>query len=156
MRKEIVLDLETKTAPRGWSDREELKNLGVSVVGVWSDEGDYFKAFRESEFKSLETLLKNADRLIGFAVKKFDIPVLQPHIGFDLGEIPVLDMFEDVMNKGPLAREPCVGVQVNLMDMKLHEDSIHSKTRKVFRTNESFSHLFRSCCHSIKSLIRSF
>lgn len=96
MRKEVVLDLETKNAPRGWSDREELKNLGVSVVGIWSSEDDSFKTFREDEFKSLETLLKSADRIIGFAVKKFDIPVLQPHIGFDLAEVPVLDMFEDI------------------------------------------------------------
>ena len=37
----------------------------------------------------------------------------------------VLDMFEDVMNQGPLAREPCVNVMVTLTDCKLHEDAIH-------------------------------
>ncbi|MBS3123000.1 elongation factor EF-2 [Candidatus Woesearchaeota archaeon] len=37
----------------------------------------------------------------------------------------VLDMFEDVMKAGPLAKEPCVGVRVSLTDCKLHEDAIH-------------------------------
>ena len=37
----------------------------------------------------------------------------------------ILDGFEQVMNEGPLAREPCVGVKVTLMDAKLHEDAIH-------------------------------
>ena len=44
-----------------------------------------------------------------------------------IGEIMelILDMFEDVMDAGPLAREPCVKVKVVLDDAKLHEDAIH-------------------------------
>ncbi|MBS3177003.1 elongation factor EF-2, partial [Candidatus Woesearchaeota archaeon] len=37
----------------------------------------------------------------------------------------ILDMFEDVMEHGPLAREPSINVMVSLTDMKLHEDAIH-------------------------------
>jgi elongation factor 2 len=47
----------------------------------------------------------------------------QVHIG-EVIEM-ILDMFEDVMKAGPLSREPCNGVMVSLMDMKLHEDAIH-------------------------------
>jgi elongation factor 2 len=46
--------------------------------------------------------------------------------------ILVNDMFEDVMNAGPLAREPCMGVKVTLMDMTLHEDSIHRGPAQVY------------------------
>ncbi|MFW6014047.1 MAG: elongation factor EF-2 [Nanoarchaeota archaeon] len=44
-----------------------------------------------------------------------------------IGEIieMVLDMFEDVMNRGPLAGEPGINAKVMLMDCKLHEDAIH-------------------------------
>ncbi|MBW2987155.1 elongation factor EF-2 [Candidatus Woesearchaeota archaeon] len=44
-----------------------------------------------------------------------------------IGEIleMVLDMFRDVMNAGPIAREPCTGVKVTFNDCKLHEDAIH-------------------------------
>jgi elongation factor 2 len=37
----------------------------------------------------------------------------------------VLEIFEDVMKQGPMAKEPCIGCRVTLTDCKLHEDSIH-------------------------------
>ena len=44
----------------------------------------------------------------------------------------VLDMFEDVMRTGPLAREPCVGIRVNMTDCKLHEDAIHRGPAQMY------------------------
>ncbi len=44
----------------------------------------------------------------------------------------VLDMFEDVMKAGPIAREPCVKVRVNLVDCKLHEDAIHRGPAQMY------------------------
>ncbi len=52
------------------------------------------------------------------------------HIG-EIMEL-VLDMFEDVMKSGPLAREPCVHVQVSLTDCKLHEDAIHRGPAQLY------------------------
>jgi len=51
-----------------------------------------------------------------------------------IGEIleMVLDMFEDVMNAGPLAREPGFGMMVSLMDTKLHEDAIHRGPAQMY------------------------
>lgn len=51
-----------------------------------------------------------------------------------IGEIMemVLDMFEDVMNAGPIAREPCIGLKISLMDAKLHEDSIHRGPAQIY------------------------
>ena len=50
-----------------------------------------------------------------------------------IGEVieMVLDMFEDVMNAGPLSKEPCVNVMVTLTDTKLHEDAIHRGPAQV-------------------------
>lgn len=44
-----------------------------------------------------------------------------------IGEVieMIMDMFEDVMKSGPIAREPCINVQVTIKDLKLHEDAIH-------------------------------
>jgi len=51
-----------------------------------------------------------------------------------IGEIMelVLDMFEDVMKKGPIANEPCVNVMVTLVDAKLHEDAIHRGPSQMY------------------------
>lgn len=44
----------------------------------------------------------------------------------------VNDMFEDVMNGGPIANEPCFGVWVRLSDVKLHEDAIHRGPAQMY------------------------
>ncbi len=44
----------------------------------------------------------------------------------------VLEGFEQVMVGGPLAREPCVGVKVTLVDAKLHEDAIHRGPAQIY------------------------
>jgi len=51
-----------------------------------------------------------------------------------IGEIMemVLDMFEDVMGAGPLAREPCINLKVSLVDTKLHEDAIHRGPSQMY------------------------
>ncbi len=44
----------------------------------------------------------------------------------------VNDMFEDVMNAGPIAREKCTGLKVELVDTKLHEDTIHRGPAQMY------------------------
>ncbi len=44
----------------------------------------------------------------------------------------VLDGFEEVMKAGPMAREGCVKMKVKLMDVTLHEDSIHRGPGQVY------------------------
>ena len=54
----------------------------------------------------------------------------QVHIGEVIDM--VLDMFEDVMKSGPLAKEPSIKIKAMLMDMKLHEDAIHRGPAQVY------------------------
>ncbi len=51
-----------------------------------------------------------------------------------IGEVieMVMDMFEDVMNFGPIAKEPCIKLKVTLTDTKLHEDAIHRGPAQVY------------------------
>jgi elongation factor 2 len=51
-----------------------------------------------------------------------------------IGEVieMVMDMFEDVMKQGPVAKDPCVNVLVTLDDVKLHEDAIHRGPAQVY------------------------
>jgi elongation factor 2 len=43
----------------------------------------------------------------------------------------VKEAFVEAMNEGPLAREPCSGIKVKLVDAKLHEDAIHRGPAQV-------------------------
>ena len=51
-----------------------------------------------------------------------------------IGEVidMVLDAFEMVIDKGPLAREPCTKMKVSLVDIRLHEDAIHRGPAQVY------------------------
>ena len=51
-----------------------------------------------------------------------------------IGEVMemVMDMFEDVMKAGPIAREPCFKVKVVIDDLKLHEDAIHRGPAQMY------------------------
>jgi len=37
----------------------------------------------------------------------------------------VLDAFRSIMDEGPLAKEPCTGIKVKLVNAELHEDPVH-------------------------------
>jgi len=93
----IVFDLETKKefAEIGGRDHPEL--LGVSVLGAYSYLKDKYFVYEESELPEFEKMLKDAGLLIGFNIKSFDLPVLQPYVGFDLKQIPVLDLMDAVV-----------------------------------------------------------
>ncbi|MEM2918175.1 MAG: elongation factor EF-2 [Candidatus Altiarchaeota archaeon] len=44
----------------------------------------------------------------------------------------ILDAFEEVMDGGPLAKEPCTKIKVKLIDAILHEDAIHRGPAQVY------------------------
>jgi elongation factor 2 len=44
----------------------------------------------------------------------------------------ILDGFEQVVNAGVLAREPCMRLKCSLIDIKLHEDAIHRGPAQVY------------------------
>ncbi len=84
------------------------------------------------EFIKTGMTAKEADQIKN--IYKGNIFVEKTRGQVHLGEVleMVFDMFEEVMKKGPLVREPCVGVKVNLMDMNLHEDAIHRGPAQVY------------------------
>jgi elongation factor 2 len=51
-----------------------------------------------------------------------------------IGEVieMIMDAFQQVMDAGPLCREPCGKLKVRIMDMKLHEDAIHRGPAQVY------------------------
>ena len=96
MGERLVLDLETQ---REFSEVEGRKPelLGVSVVGIYSYETNRYDAFLEGDLPALAPRLKEADLLIGFNIRRFDVPVLQPYLPFPAATIPLLDIMEDIV-----------------------------------------------------------
>jgi DEAD/DEAH box helicase domain-containing protein len=92
----VVLDLETEKNFQEVGGKHNLKLLGVTVVGVYDYASSAFSAFEKEEFDNLERMLENSQLLIGFNIKHFDLPVLEPHVKINLGLLTVLDLMSDV------------------------------------------------------------
>ena len=97
MGERLVLDLETQ---RDFAEVEgrKLELLGVSVVGIYSYEQNQFDAYPEAELSTkLAPRLQAAELLIGFNIRRFDLPVLQPYVSFPTAPLPVLDILEEIV-----------------------------------------------------------
>ncbi|OGZ30408.1 MAG: hypothetical protein A2835_01185 [Candidatus Niyogibacteria bacterium RIFCSPHIGHO2_01_FULL_45_28] len=94
----IVFDLETKKEFAEVGGREHPELLGVSMLCAYSYNDDKFSAFEEGELKDFESMLKNAGLLVGFNIRGFDLPVLQPYVGMNLKKLNFLDMMDGVVN----------------------------------------------------------
>ncbi len=91
----IVLDIETQ---KEFAEVEGRKPelLGVSVIGIYSYNDNRYDVFLENEIDRLAPKLQSAEMLIGFNIRKFDMPVLQPYIKFPLAPLPMLDILEEI------------------------------------------------------------
>ena len=92
----LVIDIETKNTFAEVGGQEHVKKLDASFVGVYSYNKDAYFSFFENQFGELNELLKKAGLIIGFSINRFDIPVLEKYVNFDIWGIPRLDLLEEV------------------------------------------------------------
>ncbi|MEK7169109.1 MAG: ribonuclease H-like domain-containing protein [Patescibacteria group bacterium] len=101
MYNEVIFDLETQ---RFFDEVSEPSQFGVSVISLYVrtlDEnfneikGQMLSFFEEDVLKSFE-YFKNADRIIGFNSKRFDVPVLKPYLPVEFQKYNHFDVLEHV------------------------------------------------------------
>jgi elongation factor 2 len=107
--------------------RAAIKSGAISEGRVKKSQQDLWSALEEAGMASKESR-KVRDIYKGNMLVDGTRGIV--HIG-EVIEM-VSDMFEDVMIKGPLAKEPCIGIKVILDDVKLHEDAIHRGPAQVY------------------------
>lgn len=95
----IVLDIETQKGFNEITSRDNLAELRVSVCGVYSYLNNKFFIFEELELKRLNDMLKEAELVIGFNVRRFDLPVLAPYLSFDVKTLKCLDILDEIKIK---------------------------------------------------------
>lgn len=92
----LVIDVETKKSFADVGGRDRLADLGISVAGVYSYADDAFVALEEREMPRLGEMLVRAERIVGFNIKQFDIPVMAAYLGAAaFSRLAVTDIFED-------------------------------------------------------------
>ncbi len=94
----LVIDLETKKSFAEVGGERNIRELGISVAGIYSYNRDEFFAFEEHELEQAEELLQNTACVIGFNINHFDIPVFEPYLKtVSFSKIAVIDLFEDAV-----------------------------------------------------------
>ncbi|HNX68712.1 MAG TPA: ribonuclease H-like domain-containing protein [Candidatus Omnitrophota bacterium] len=94
----LVLDIETQKSFKeiGKSKADSLSKLKISVVGVYDYLTDQYRAYEEREIAELDKRLQTADMIIGFNIRRFDMPVLQPYVFKTVDQFPVLDLLDEI------------------------------------------------------------
>ncbi len=96
---QVVLDLETKKSFDEVAGRNPSE-LGVTVVGTYFYGNEAFKIFDEADLSQLELDLSSVTRVIGFNIRRFDFPVLQPYFKrLELSNIEILDLMDELEKK---------------------------------------------------------
>ena len=103
MHTEVIFDLETQ---KFFDEIEgfDPADLGVSILSLYTRTLDKdFKeikgkmiSFFEDEVSKAWEYFKNADRIIGFNSKRFDVPALKPYLPIELTKLPHLDILEHI------------------------------------------------------------
>ncbi len=73
----LVFDIETQnffTDPD--VGRDNFAALKISAVGIYSYMRDKYFCFEESEVEKIAELFRDATRLVGFSMNRYDVPVL--------------------------------------------------------------------------------
>ncbi len=94
----IVFDLETQHTFEEVGGRN-YEDLLVSVLGAFRYDTQEFECYLEKELHRFENLLIDSPLIIGFNIRKFDLPVLQRYVRIDISKLPLLDLMEDIADK---------------------------------------------------------
>ncbi|MSR78318.1 MAG: hypothetical protein EXS63_08885 [Candidatus Omnitrophica bacterium] len=88
------MDLETQKSFKQVGGKANLEKLRISVAGVFDYLTDQFVAYDEKDMMKVDKRLQQVDLIIGFNIKRFDMPVLAPYVFMPVESLPVLDLME--------------------------------------------------------------
>lgn len=91
----LVLDLETQRSFKEVG-KQNLHKLRISVVGTFDYANQSYEVYEEKDLMRLEKRLREADLLVGFNIRRFDLPVLRPYLFSPIENLPVLDLLEAI------------------------------------------------------------
>jgi DEAD/DEAH box helicase domain-containing protein len=143
----VYFDLETQKSAAevgGWHNKKAMRMaLGVT----YSTARGGYEIYREEEAAQLIQELQRADRVIGYNVLDFDFEVLAPYSVFDLSQVPVLDLMQDM--------EKVIGARVGL-------DAVSEQTLGCGKTADGMEALkwwregklgqiAQYCCYDVKA-----
>lgn len=94
MLNEIVFDIETQNT---FADvNNDFSKFKISCVSIYQYSNDTYTSYEEHELGKLWPILEKADRLIGYNIEHFDLPIMNNYYPGDLLQFPYLDIIKVV------------------------------------------------------------
>ncbi len=141
----IVFDLETQKSFKEVG-KAKLEKLRISVAGVYDYAIDQFHTYEEKELMQLEKRLQDIDLMIGFNIRRFDLPVLAPYLFLSTENLPILDLLEDVEKaRGHRASLDSIAGPT----LKQHKIGNGSDALRLFKENK-MDELKRYCLEDVR------
>ncbi|MFA6600875.1 MAG: hypothetical protein WC352_05335 [Candidatus Omnitrophota bacterium] len=91
----LVLDVETQKSFKEVG-RSRLEKLRISVACVYDYETGRYASYEEKELMGLEPRLRRVGLMVGFNIRRFDVPVLAPYLFMKAEALPVLDLLDEI------------------------------------------------------------
>jgi DEAD/DEAH box helicase domain-containing protein len=88
------MDLETQLLAADVGGWNHIRDMRLALAVTWDLDRDRWRTYFEEEAPDLVEELLAADRVVGFNIRRFDLEVLRPYTGRDLGAVKVLDLLE--------------------------------------------------------------
>jgi DEAD/DEAH box helicase domain-containing protein len=121
----LVLDLETQHSFKDVG-KQNLHKLRISVVGIFDYLSQSYEIYEEKDLLRLDKRVREADLVVGFNIRRFDLPVLAPYLFSPIEQLTVLDLID--------AAEKARGHRASL-------DSIAQPTLKLRKSGTGFDAL---------------
>ncbi len=95
----LFFDLETQKSAEEVGGWQNLGAMKIALAITYNDVTSQFKTYHEKDVDRLLLDLVMADRVIGYNIDRFDLPVLKAYTDWDLGRIRTFDMLADIYRK---------------------------------------------------------
>ena len=105
----LFFDLETQKSAEEVGGWQNLAAMKLALAVTFNDLTGRFKTYFEKDVNELFLDLLTADRVVGYNIDRFDLPVLAGYTDRDLTRVRTLDMLADIYRK--------LGFRVKLSDV---------------------------------------
>ena len=142
----LVLDIETKNTFVDVGGRQNMLQMLISVVCVYSYQKNEYLIFDETRFEDLKKLLSVPAVIVGFSSNKFDIPLLNHHLGLTLNEYPRVDLSDEIEQR--TGRMIGLGALAKL-NLGKDKKGVNVGAKDLYNAGK-FEELYEYCRHDVE------
>ncbi len=95
----LFFDIETQKSAEEVGGWQNLADMKLALAVTYNDLSSQFKTYHEKDVDRLLFDLVMADRVVGYNIDRFDLPVLKGYTNWDLSRVRTFDMLADIYRK---------------------------------------------------------